>query len=111
MKLLTNFHYLYSELIRMIMENVNVVTLVRFDSLGEAEIVKGLLESNGVNCELMHETIQTVLPYLTSGVDPIELVVAEPDVERAREILAAKFDQQEFDDLSKSKKRCSCKKP
>lgn len=79
------------------MENVNVIKLISFDSLGEAEIIKALLEASGVRCSLSHDTIQTVLPYLTSGVDPIELLIAEPDEELAREILNAKFDQNEFD--------------
>lgn len=76
-----------------------------FDSLGEAEIVKGLLESSGIQCSLVHETIQMVMPYLTSGEDPIVLLVSEPDLESARAILAAKFDQSEFDELSKPKPR------
>lgn len=79
------------------MENSNVVTLMTFSSDGEAEIVKSILESSGIHCSLIHNTINSFLPYLSSGEDPIKLIVLESQVVLAQKILDAQFDQVEFD--------------
>ena len=98
------------------MDTSKVVMLMRFNHLGRAEIMKSLLESNGIECSLVGETIQSVLPSITGGGSPIQLVVAEKDAEKARKVLAAKFDVDEFESETNTKPRkrtCaskSCKK-
>ena len=87
------------------MDTSKVVMLMRFNQLGRAEIMKGLLESNGIECSLVGETIQSVLPSITGGGSPIQLMVAEKDMERARKVLAAKFDVDEFETETGTKPR------
>ena len=76
------------------MEKSEVVTLMHFNSLGEAEIMKSLLESAGVECVLQDDLNAMVLPMTLVDV---RLVVARKDEKRAQEILAAGFDKQEFE--------------
>ncbi|MFI3330389.1 MAG: DUF2007 domain-containing protein [Rikenellaceae bacterium] len=78
------------------MKDANIIVLERFNEVSRAEIIKALLESNGIECSLAHETIQTVLPYISSGVAPVELLVREEDAERAREILTSAVDTEDF---------------
>ena len=65
---------------------------------------KSLLESGGVECELINETVSDVLP-LQNELMNVKLAVAEKDAEKAREILSAKFDQQEFDTESMKRRK------
>ncbi len=85
------------------MDTSKVVMIMHFNHLGRAEIMKSLLESNGIECSLVGETIQSVLPSITGGGSPIQLVVAEKDAERARKILTAKFDVDEFESETDTK--------
>lgn len=48
--------------------------------------------------------IRTVLP-LQNELMNVKLAVAEKDAEKAREILSAKFDQQEFDTESMKRRK------
>lgn len=78
------------------MDKSKIITLMSFDTSGEAEIVRSLLESAGVESELLNEVMSAMLP-LQSDFFSIRLVINEDDEERAKEILAAKFDTEEFD--------------
>ena len=71
------------------MDKSKVVIIKSFPTAGEALIYKSLLESGGVECELIN----------------VKLAVAEKDAEKAREILSAKFDQQEFDTESMKRRK------
>lgn len=87
------------------MNDTKIIVLERFNSIGRAEIIKALLESNGIACSLAHATIQTVLPYLTSGVAPIELLIAQEDEQAARELLLAEVDTDDFKEQTKTKRK------
>ena len=76
------------------MDKSKVVIIKSFPTAGEALIYKSLLESGGVECELINETVSDVLPLQN-----------EKDAEKAREILSAKFDQQEFDTESMKRRK------
>ena len=78
------------------MDKSKVVIIKSFPTAGEALIYKSLLESGGVECEL--------LP-LQNELMNVKLAVAEKDAEKAREILSAKFDQQEFDTESMKRRK------
>ena len=78
------------------MDKTKVVTLMRFNVLGKAEVYKTLLEANGIRAVLTHDMIQSILPLGTAGASAIELIVLEEDVARAREILDAHYDEMEF---------------
>lgn len=57
-----------------------------------------------MECELINETVSDVLP-LQNELMNVKLAVAEKDAEKAREILSAKFDQQEFDTESMKRRQ------
>lgn len=57
-----------------------------------------------MECELINETVSDVLP-LQNELMNVKLAVAEKDAEKAREILSAKFDQQEFDTESMKRRK------
>ena len=81
------------------MDKSKVVIIKSFPTAGES-----LLESGGVECELINETVSDVLP-LQNELMNVKLAVAEKDAEKAREILSAKFDQQEFDTESMKRRK------
>ena len=86
------------------MDKSKVVIIKSFPTAGEALIYKSLLASGGVECELINETVSDVLP-LQNELMNVKLAVAEKDAEKAREILSAKFDQQEFDTESMKRRK------
>jgi len=96
------------------MDNRKVVTLMRFNVLGKAEVYKTLLEANGIRASLTHDMIHSVLPLGTSGALSIELVVLEENAARAQEILDAHYDEAEFAEETrvepKKQRRCCCRK-
>ena len=59
-------------------------------SLWEAELVKGLLQAEKVECMLRDETLGAVTsPYLTSGGN-VKILVNDEDYQRASRIVAAR---------------------
>ena len=63
--------------------------LKRFDSPIEANIVKGMLESNDVFCFLQDEHSIGINPLYSNALGGIKLMVRIEDQERAQEILEA----------------------
>jgi DNA-directed RNA polymerase subunit RPC12/RpoP len=53
----------------------------------EAHIVQGRLEEDGIKCWLKDENTVTLNPIWTQAVGGIKLMVAEPQVERAAELM------------------------
>ena len=84
------------------MDKSKVVIIKSFPTAGEALIYKSLLESGGVECELINETVSDVLPLQN---ELMNVKLAVKDAEKAREILSAKFDQQEFDTESMKRRK------
>lgn len=59
-------------------------------SLWEAELIKGLLQTEDVDCMLRDETLGAVTsPYLTSGGN-VKILVNDEDYQRANRIVAAR---------------------
>lgn len=59
-------------------------------SLWEAEIVKGLLQAEKVDCMLRDETLGAITsPYLTLGGN-VKILVNDEDFQRASRIVAAR---------------------
>ncbi|MBQ8360539.1 MAG: DUF2007 domain-containing protein [Bacteroidaceae bacterium] len=59
-------------------------------SLWEAEIVKGLLQSDGIKCTVYDETMGAVTsPYLTVG-GSVKVFVGEDDYVRAHDIVSSR---------------------
>lgn len=59
-------------------------------SLWEAELIKGLLQTENMDCMLRDETLGAVTsPYLTSGGN-VKILVNDEDYQRASRIVAAR---------------------
>lgn len=67
--------------------NVDFKELVRVWGPVEAEIIKNLLESEGIPCFFKGLMLQTIYPFSTDGLGEIKISVPERDFERARELL------------------------
>jgi len=75
------------------MNDDRIVRLMEFSSPDEAEIARGILEAHGVDCDIFHSTIQTLIPFIPNSP---ELVVRESDKEFALKLLAAEFDPKDI---------------
>ncbi len=84
------------------MDKSKVLVFRRFDFLGEAEIIKALLDDNGIESSIIHD-IQTIMPLGNTGNPVIELLINESDLDKAEQVMSASFDQAEFDAESAKK--------
>ena len=83
------------------MKKDDLVTLAKFTSPERANLIKALLDSAGIDNQLLNETSMQVLPHIPNA---IQLVVRGEDYERAKAFLEAKFDKGEFMMEAKSMK-------
>ena len=65
-------------------------TIGKYGSSFEANVVKGLLESEGIRAEVLHENLPYCLPF-GGNLYEVELVVNDEDYDQALKILAASF--------------------
>ena len=70
------------------------VLLCSFDNYIPAHIALGRLKEEFINCYLQDEYSVTIDPFLSNAIGGIKLMVAETQLERAREIL----ENQDFPD-------------
>ena len=63
------------------------VLLCSFDNYIPAHIALGRLKEDFINCYLQDEYSVTIDPFLSNAIGGIKLMVAETQLERAREIL------------------------
>ncbi len=86
------------------MDQQEFAVIRTFQNSSEAVIYQALLQSNGIQCELINEITSNMLPI---GIDifPVRLVVNRNDLKQAEEILAAQFDKQEFDTESAKRRK------
>lgn len=68
------------------MEN-KLVVLKTFNSLAEAYVFKGRLESEGILCFLHDEQIVNMNPFYSQAVGGVKLKVPEDQIEEALKIL------------------------
>ncbi len=66
------------------------MTLAKYGSLEEAQVIKALLDSMGVENQIVNDTAALIMPYLEHDV---RIVVNAIDYDRARQLLDAKFDR------------------
>lgn len=60
-----------------------------FDSAFKANIVKGVLETNGVLCMITNEIFSSVFPLTDSFIGQIRVLVFRKDLELAKKIMAS----------------------
>ncbi|MCD6521612.1 DUF2007 domain-containing protein [Candidatus Calescamantes bacterium] len=56
----------------------------------EANLIKGLLESEGIPCNLITQVPHSVYPFTVDGLAEVQIMVREEDADRAREIIESK---------------------
>lgn len=78
----------------MVTDKSKVIAIKSFNSVTEAQIFKALLESAGVQARMQNDVAAQVLPAY-GNLMQVNLLVAEEDEAKAREILAAKYDKDE----------------
>lgn len=66
---------------------MDFIIAATYDSYIDAHLAMGNLLSEDINCWLKDENTVTIDPALTYAVGGIKLMVAEPQIERARDIL------------------------
>jgi hypothetical protein len=77
------------------MKEKDLVTVGQFSTAGEAAIYRSLLESAEIPVMTLGEIVNEIYPVGDSWAG-IELKVAPEYAERARQMLAARFDPEEF---------------
>jgi len=58
-----------------------------YDNYISAHIMLGKLRAEYINCHLLNENTVTIDPFLSNAVGGIKLMVAEPQLERALELI------------------------
>ncbi len=69
-------------------ENASGVLLMRTWNDGEAEIVRGLLDSYGIPCQVVSDIPHSVSPLTVDGLGEIRIFVPPSARDRAVEVLA-----------------------
>ena len=60
-----------------------------FDSAFNANIVKGVLETNGVPCMITNDIFSSVFPLTDSFIGQIRVLVFQKDMELAKQIMSS----------------------
>ena len=60
----------------------------------EAEVIKTFLESQGIPCILRGRMAQSVYPFSVDGMGEIKILVAEADLDAAKELLEERPDKE-----------------
>lgn len=68
-------------------EKERTCVLGEYDSMGEAEIIKGLLEANGIDCFISDRGANGLWPIGTSGIISVRLHVMEKDLKKAQAVM------------------------
>lgn len=74
--------------------------MAKFTSVNRANVVKALLDSVGIDNQIINDTAVSMMPMLGNG---IQIIVNAGDYDRAKEVMEAKFDKAEF--VAESKKK------
>lgn len=69
------------------MEKDKTIVFMEFSSAGEANIIKGYLESNGIDCFLSNENSPFTGGILTDSLYGVRLNIMEDDLDKAEELM------------------------
>ena len=76
------------------MKDREFATVARFSSMEQAQVVKAMLDSMGVNNQIAAD----ILPMLERD---IRIIVNTADLPKAKQLMKAKFDKESFKDAWK----------
>lgn len=68
-------------------EDVKLVEICRAADNMQAQLIRGLLEANGISCMLTGEAVSRIYPITVDGLAEVPILVREEDVERATALL------------------------
>ena len=81
------------------MDKEKTIVFMDFNSIGQAFIVKGALDSNNIPCFLSNENSAILGNILSDSVSGIKLHIFEADLEKAEEVMALVNSVSEDDDF------------
>ena len=81
-------------------QDMNLKELIRVWGPVEAEIIKNLLESEGIPCFFKGLMLQTIYPFSADGLGEVKILVREKDLETAKGLLENLEQKPPFDDNS-----------
>jgi len=67
---------------------MKLVEIAKMQNDSEAMVIKGLLESQGIETVFHSNLVQSVTPITVDGVGQVRILVRPEDAERAKQILA-----------------------
>ena len=70
--------------------DVNLIEIYRAKDEFEANIIKGLLESNGIKCIFSSDATHSVHAFTINGLGEVRILVREEDVEIGRELILSR---------------------
>jgi hypothetical protein len=68
-------------------KQVKMIEVYRAAGEGEAQVIKGLLESNGIHCFLSSNAAPSVHVFSVDGLGEFRVMVGESMAERARKLI------------------------
>lgn len=71
------------------LENKDLVAVGTFENLSEAEVAMSLLDAEGIAAVIKDQPLASLLPPIALANGGLTVLVAEDEVERAREVLAS----------------------
>lgn len=77
-------------------DSQDLVVVRKFASTNEALIVKGLLDSNNIDTELVNENMSDLFPGSPMEEFQAKIVARAEDVDKINEILSAKFKESDL---------------
>ena len=80
------------------MKDREFATVARFSSMEQAQVVKAMLDSMGVNNQIVNDIAADILPMLERD---IRIIVNTADLPKAKQLMTAKFDKESFKDAWK----------
>jgi len=69
--------------------DIDMVEVWRTQGEVEAQVIRSLLESNGIKSMLTGEALRFVYGFTLDGLAEVRILVKSDDVERAREIISS----------------------
>ena len=70
------------------LDDRDLVAIASFENLSEAEVARNLLAAEGIAVVIRDQPLASLLPPVAPANGGLTLLVAEDEVERAREVLA-----------------------
>jgi hypothetical protein len=71
-------------------DNADLAEAARVFGPFEADLIKSLLESHGIACVVRGRTAPFVYPFTVDGLAEFKVMVQEKDLEKAKDLLAAR---------------------